>query len=136
MKSKLFFVILFIITSSCYPLYVSNDRQIANFLSFNFNKNTLFYKGKELGMCKILVYKVDNKNGFNSSYVSTYFIKNFDPKIDNYDFTNDTLFMKKNRFVIKVWDKNPEGQAYYYTEVNPLDWFKDNEIKFYFNTRH
>ena len=134
-KLKIFFYLIVLSLSSCYPFVQKRSQPTTNFCFFDTKKNTINCTSKQIGIIRLQIYKVEKKDGFNSSYVSTYIDKEYVQPISQVDLTEDTLFLKNNRWIMKIWDKKPTLESYYWIEMNLEDWKQNKLVYARYNTR-
>jgi hypothetical protein len=129
-----FFILLFF--NACYPLLKKQQQPIAHFCYLNLQDYTVTYSGKEPGMVRIEMYKVEKKEEFNSSYVSTFLNESYAQPVTTIHLQEkDTLYFKANRLVLKIWDKLPTLESYYWIEVSPEMWGQKKLIYCRVNTQ-
>jgi len=126
-------LILIVTLSSCGIFFHRNYEPLARFCYLDTNSKMIYYNTSKTrtGIIRIEI----NIISFDNKFISKYYQKNYSPALFTFNLSSlDTLFLKENYLMIKIWDTSPILEDYS-IKISPDDWNKKKLIYSNYNYR-
>jgi hypothetical protein len=116
---------------SCGILFIRKTEPRAKFCFFDPNINSIIFRAKNNGIKKIEIDLITNTD----AHISTYHEEVYNIPVDVVDLSKlDTVILKKNYVLIKIWDQSPVLEDYDII-IEPSAWSQTKKIYSRYNTR-